>query len=217
MSDEFYQLFTSRVGNATHKMSVPELSFKKFQGILPGQLLRYWREEGWCGYGNGLFWIVNPEDYRGLVEMWLASTPYEKIDDYHVVARTAFGKLYAWGARNNRSLVISCPLNALVAIDKELRTPEEDPNLAIQIFLSSKSKKGCDLSDADGKSLFEQALKKLGPLAPDEVYGFEPALVAGGVNRVEHLNKLNLFAHLTILRELAEPTIPFAGVDPGLS
>ena len=217
MSDQYYQLFLKKVGDVTHQVPVPELSFKKFQGVLPEQLLKYWREEGWCGYANGLVWTVNPEDYRGLVEVWLADTPYEKIDDYHVVARSAFGKLYTWGARNNRSLVISCPSNALVAIDKELRTPEDDPNLAIQLFFSSKSKKGCDLKDATGKGLFEQAMKKLGPLAPDEVYGFEPALIAGGVNRVDKIHKLNLFAHLTILRELAEPTIPFAGVDPGLS
>jgi hypothetical protein len=130
------------------------------------------------------------------------------------VARTAFGELYAWGVRNNRSLVISCPDNVLVAIDKELRTPEDEPDLAMQIFFSSKRKEDCDMNDADGKSLFEQALKKLGPLAPDEVYGFEPALVAGGVNRVENLSKLNLFVHLAILRELDEPTIPFAEIDP---
>ncbi len=217
MRDEYYRLFMKKVGDVTHQTPVPELSFKKFQGVLPDQLLKYWREEGWCGYANGLFWTVNPEDYSGLVELWLSDTPYEEIDDYHVIARTAFGKLHAWGARNNRSLVISCPTNSLVAIDKELRTPEEDPTLAMQIFFSSKSKKGCDLKDATGKSLFDQALKKLGPLAPNEVYGFEPALVAGGANRVENLSKLDLFAHLTILRELADPTIPFAGVDPGQS
>ena len=214
MSDGFYQVFLSKTGKVTHRSPVPELSFKKFQRALPKQLLKYWRDEGWCGYGDGLFWTVNPEDYHGLVELWLADTPYEKIDEYYVVARTAFGKLHVWGAHNNRTLVIDCPANALVAIDKELRVPEDDPDLATQLFLATKSKKVCDLNDTEGKGLFDQALEKLGPLAPDEVYGFEPALVAGGVNRVENLSKLNLFAHLAILRELAEPTIPFAGVDP---
>ena len=64
--------------------------------------------------------------------------------------------------------------------------------------------------------MFEQALKKLGPLAPDELYGFEPALVAGGSLRVENLEKLNMLAHLSVLRELAEPSIPFADMDPGV-
>jgi hypothetical protein len=43
------------------------------------------------------------------------------------------------------------------------------------------------------------------------MYGFEPALVAGGRMALEHLKKVNLDVHLTILRQLAPPKIPFAG------
>jgi hypothetical protein len=215
MRDEHFQLFISKFGEATYHAAVPEAILKKFQGVLPGQLLRYWGQEGWCGYAQGLFWTVNPEEYSGLTELWLSGTAYEKVDKFHVIARSAFGKLYAWGERNNRTLTISCPESALVALDKELRTPEEDPDLAARVFLASKDKRSFDLKDVAGKGLFEQALKRLGPLAPDEMYAFEPALVAGGKRRVESLSKVNLFVHLSILRELAEPRIPFAGVDPG--
>ncbi|MET0401372.1 MAG: GAD-like domain-containing protein [Cystobacter sp.] len=213
MRDEYFQVFVDEIGEATSRMTVPESSIKKFKGVLPEQFLTYWKEEGWCEYGNGLFWTVNPEEYGGLVDLWLAGTPYEKVDTFHVVARSPFGKLYAWGERNNRTLTISCPNNALVAIDAELRTPEEDPDMAAQVFFSSKNKRSFDFKDSTGKGLFERALKKLGPLRPDEIYGFEPALVAGGMNRLENLSKLNLFAHLTLLRQLAGPTIPFAGVQ----
>ncbi|TMU28891.1 DUF2169 domain-containing protein [Halomonas sp. ATBC28] len=68
------------------------------------------------------------------------------------------------------------------------------------------------LTDMSEKPLFTQALKKLGPLRPDEVYGFEPALVAGGEWSVNNLAKLNLDIHLTILRQMAPPEIPFSGV-----
>jgi hypothetical protein len=61
------------------------------------------------------------------------------------------------------------------------------------------------------KSLFERALHTLGPLSSTEMYGFEPALVAGGRMALEHLKKVNLDVHLTILRQLAPPKIPFAG------
>jgi len=57
------------------------------------------------------------------------------------------------------------------------------------------------------KPLFEQALKKLGPLAVDEVYGFEPILAAGGTLMVDNLAKLDLNIHLTILRQMAEPKL----------
>ncbi len=59
------------------------------------------------------------------------------------------------------------------------------------------------------------APQKFGPLAPDEVYGFEPPLFAGGAATLhaDHLAKLKLDQHLTILRQLGGiPQIPFANV-----
>lgn len=215
MRDEAFEVFIEDIGEASFRTPALELSFEKYQKVLPRQWLEYWKEEGWCGYADGLFWTVNPEDYEGLVEHWLSGTPFEKIDKYHVVARSAFGKLYAWGERNNRTLVILCPTSSLIGTEKDLRTPAKDPDIAAQVFFASKNKQELDMKDEAGKALFQRALKKLGPLAPDEVYGFEPALVAGGRNRLENLRKVNVFAHLAVLRELAEPRIPFAGVDPG--
>ncbi|WNG41391.1 DUF1851 domain-containing protein [Archangium violaceum] len=215
MRDEAFQLFIEDVGEATFRTPVLDLSLEKYGKLLPGKLLEYWREEGWCGYADGLFWTVNPEDYDGLADLWLSGTPYEKVDRYHIVARSAFGNLYAWGERNHRTLTIACPTHALIGIDKELRTPAKDPDVAVQAFFASMDRQDFDMKDASKKYLFERALKKLGPLAPDEIYGFEPALVAGGKNRLENLRKVNLFAHLAILRELAAPTVPFARFDPG--
>jgi hypothetical protein len=31
----------------------------------------YWSDEGWSGYADGLFWIVDPGQYEDLVGMWL--------------------------------------------------------------------------------------------------------------------------------------------------
>ena len=56
-------------------------------------------------------------------------------------------------------------------------------------------------------------MKKLRPLGPDELYGFEPAIVFGGRIKLNNLAKLNLHIHLTILREMEAPCVPFAGVD----
>lgn len=64
-----------------------------------------------------------------------------------------------------------------------------------------------------GFTPIDVALGNLGPLAPDEMYGFEPALVAGGKMRLENLRKVKLDQHLTILRQLAAPTMPFSNID----
>ncbi|MDN7178269.1 DUF1851 domain-containing protein [Caballeronia sp. SEWSISQ10-4 2] len=57
--------------------------------------------------------------------------------------------------------------------------------------------------------MFERTLAKLGPLQSGEIYAFEPALVSGGRMTVDHLKKINADIHLTILRQLSPPRIPF--------
>lgn len=81
------------------------------------------------------------------------------------------------------------------------------------MFFALKKRKYCDLNDEAEHPLFDRALAKFGPLAPDEMYGFEPALVAGGKMRLQNLRKVKLDQHLTILRQLAAPTMPFSNID----
>jgi hypothetical protein len=80
-------------------------------------------------------------------------------------------------------------------------------------FFSNLEPKANDLKDANRAPLFARALAALGPLAEDEMYGFEPALAVGGVMTLEHLRKVKVDQHLTILRQLAAPSFPFGNVD----
>jgi len=50
-------------------------------------------------------------------------------------------------------------------------------------------------------------LKRLGRLEPDELYGFEPTLALGGVERLENLAKVKAVEHLLILAQLGEKEI----------
>ena len=106
VKDEYFELFIEEFGEATHTDKVPEKSIQRYTGILPNQLLHYWKIEGWSAYANGLFWTVNPEDYDDLVEQWLEDTRYPKIDKYHCIARSAFGDMYVWGEKNSQSFTI---------------------------------------------------------------------------------------------------------------
>jgi hypothetical protein len=159
------------------------------------------------------FWIVNPDDYEDLIDEWLENTLLEQIDAFHVIGRTAFGNLYACGERSGVNMTISCPLNAIFALPKDLKPKsKKDQDWSVKSFIGL-SLSECDLKDESGVPLFEQAVAKLGMLDPDEVYGFEPAIVVGGKMRLENLAKLKLDVHLTILRQLASPTLPFSNVD----
>jgi hypothetical protein len=174
----------------------------KYRGILPDALLFYWQKEGWCGYANGLFWTVDPDDYKHLLDMWLAGTEFSQIDNYHVIARSAFGTLYAWGEKYNQKIVVSCPTGSIVALMNKLKVPNKDPDLAIQTFFAMSDKERYDLEDNQGEFLFDRALKKLVALDESEVYGFEPALFVGGTASLDQLVKCNLKVHLTILRQM---------------
>ena len=176
-------------------------------------LLTYWQEEGWCGYANGLFWIVNPDDYEDLVDEWLENTSIEQLDAFHVVGRTAFGDLYICGEQTGVNMTINCQINAIFALPKDLKPKSrEKQDWSVRAFVGLSASE-CDLEDQSGIPLFERAVAKLGPLQPDEVYGFEPAIVLGGKMQLENLAKLDLDVHLTILRQLATPTVPFSNID----
>lgn len=213
MRDDDFEVFIEEFGEASHRIDVPAEAIQRWQGKLPDQLLAYWKEEGWSGYANGLFWIVNPDDYEDLVDEWLEDTGLEQIDAFHVIARTAFGDLYVCGERSGVSMTISCPINAIFALPKDLKPKNKvDQDWSVRAFIGL-SVSECDLKDESGRQLFEPALNKLGPLEPDEVYGFEPAIVMGGKMRLENLAKLKIEQHLTILRQLAPPKLPFSNLD----
>lgn len=97
--DEAISLFIEEMGNPTSHESVPSTAIEHYRTKLPGRLLNYWEDYGWSAHAGGIFWIVNPAEYEGVVRSWLEGTAFEARDIYHVIARTAFGCLYLWGKK----------------------------------------------------------------------------------------------------------------------
>ena len=52
---------------------------RKYEGLLPENLLGIWRFQGWSGYFNGLFWIVNPDEYHGVLMDFQLKLAYLKM------------------------------------------------------------------------------------------------------------------------------------------
>jgi hypothetical protein len=211
--DEDFAYFVSKFGEATHRTDVPQAAIDSWRGRLPDRLLTYWGEEGWCAFANGLLWLVDPDEYEDVVDEWLSDSVFEQIDAFHVIARTASGKLFLWGETTGQSVTINCATNAIFALKRELRKKAPfDLDISMRSFLG-KSKSECDLKDEAGAPLFDRAEQKLGILAADEMYGFEAAIVLGGKLLLDNVRKVKTDQHLTILRQLATPTIPFSGAD----
>ena len=193
--DANFEYFLEKMGPAIERRYVPPSSIERYRGKLPDQLLSYWEEHGWCGYADGLFWTVDPQEYEPVLEAWIGDTPFMEQDAYHIIARSAFGELYFWGEDTANSLTVFAPGSFCVPSDP---WDVEDNNFEMQVFFGSLSRSGNDF-----ENLFAPALKKLGCLKPDEMYGFVPALALGGSSTIQHLQKVKAVEHLVLLAQLA--------------
>jgi hypothetical protein len=196
MNEEF-SVFMEALGGPIDHRAVPPSSIERYRGKLPDLLLKYWDEHGWCGYGQGIFWMVNPQDYEGVVASWLEGTELEKLDTYHVIARSAFGDLYLWGEKTGASLDITSHLSRYLTHTSMYTGEQMDKGL--QAFLLSIDEEGNDYGE-----LFIPAKAKLGTLKYDEMYGFVPALILGGPATLEHLEKVKAVEHLIFLSQVSE-------------
>lgn len=214
MRSEDFELFIEEFGEATNRREVPAESIEAYRGKLPDALLALWQEEGWCAYADGLIWTVNPSDYEDVLDEWLAGTFLAELDDFHVFARSAFGSLYLCGGKTGASVRLLCSIHAIGALTRELKPKSVGQvNSSLESFFGAAEPEHFDLTDESGGRLFKRALKALGPLTHEEIYGFEPAIVAGGNLRLENLRRVAAHPHLMILRELSPPAMPFDEPD----
>ncbi|EHR8838477.1 DUF1851 domain-containing protein [Shigella flexneri] len=208
MRDQYISYFIEKFGEPTSYSAVPEKSMIKWKGILPDKLLSYWKTEGWGTYRNGLFSLVNPDEYDEIIDVWLEDTPFEEIDSYHVIAKSAFGELYAFGESTGINITIQPLLNQIVFAENNfIKKTIDDLNSEIESFLAFSDIEEFDLLDCNDNYIFERAIKQLGALADNEMFGLEPAYVLGGRIKIENLSKVDCQVHLMILRELSAPQI----------
>ncbi|MEG6546777.1 GAD-like domain-containing protein, partial [Acinetobacter bereziniae] len=173
--DENFEIFylDEGFGPPIYSEVVSDDIINKYKGKLPTQLLEYWKAFGFSGWGNGLFWLVNPEEYQDTLDVWLENIETQPHEEYFVIARSAFGDLEIWGTIHGNCYTISPIMNQIFPNIQDIETGEED--LLIRIFISSKEKKLLDIKDYRNKPLFERAVKKYGELTKNEMFGFEPA------------------------------------------
>ncbi len=213
--DEAFAYFAKKFGERTYPIDADPAVIEKYRGRLPAQLLTYWRHEGWGAWKDGLFWVVNPDDYADVLEAWIADTPLEGADQWHVIARSAFGELFLLGEKTGAGVNIDTLTNICTAAKSDLKQKDRNElEENIRSFFAFRNLKHLDIKDKNEKPLFNRALKKLGYLEPHEMYGFEHALVAGGPNTLDNLAKVEIAPYLLMLRDLGGPmAFPFFDYD----
>lgn len=188
-------------------VAVPENSIRYYECRLPPQLIEYWRSIGWAGFADGLFWLVNPADYDDVVALWLAGSPFEGHDRYHVIARSAFGELFLWGEKTADSLTIHTLFGQIFPADRsdDLGLGEaQKMNSLIQEFMAALCRPCLDILDDNNQSLFRQLYERFGPLKADEMYGRKSLLMKFPPCRVEHFIRVHATTHMAHLAKLGE-------------
>ena len=207
--DEDFEWFLEKFGEPRKTQSVTQELLNKYRGKLPDRLLEYWQEYGFCSFKDGLFWIVNPDEYQDTMKTWLKGTGILEIDTFHVFSRSGFGSLYLWGEKTGHSWRIDirdAEIFHKKNYEKDILNGKSSE--LIMTFFSITAINSIDLEDVDtDESIFESAVEKFGSLKQDEMFTFEPALFLGGEQTLKTVNKVNFFIQSEILASMGQREI----------
>jgi len=174
--------FLAAYGEPRTYVEVQAKLLKKYS-FLPPEVLDVWKKHGLTAYKDGLLWFTNPDEYAESVKSLLGKHST-------CVARTAFGDMICfddpehWSYFDAYTLHVAEYHASYNTLFNLLMTEAE----WMQVITLVKQ--------------FKKALKKLGPLKPDEVYSFVPHPALGGSGDVSTLKKARIFEYLEILAQL---------------
>ena len=194
-SDSFMQNFAM----SSEGESVSEAAFAAWEGKLPGLLLALWQRDGFARYRDDKLALVDPHLYAEVATAFLQGNPMEGADTFHVYAVTAFGQILLCGENTSAQISID-PHSGHVSTESDLPDPADavERNWKLAFLLEALDGPYLDVTDDDEQPLHAHARDRLGPLAPNEIYSFSPAVSEGGWNAA-HLVKADRLAELEAL------------------
>ena len=160
--------------------------------MLPPEIVYLWTEYGFGDYGDGLIKVVDPRDYMDSLYSWLGSQDFHKIP----IMVSAFGDIFYYRKLENDENDVSLLDIHYRRIDVCTYSYEE----FFEKYISNPELKEKVLR----KSLFDQAVEKLGSLKYNEAFFFVPALVLGGGEDIKYVSKGDAYTHQHLLLELGK-------------
>ena len=160
--------------------------------MLPPEIVYLWTEYGFGDYGDGLIKVVDPRDYMDSLYSWLGSQDFHKIP----IMVSAFGDIFYYRKLENDENDVSLLDIHYRRIDVCAYSYEE----FFEKYISNTEIKEKVLR----KSLFDQAVEKLGSLKYNEAFFFVPALVLGGGEDIKYVSKGDAYTHQHLLLELGK-------------
>lgn len=164
---------------------VDEEIIQKYKDILPVEIISLWREYGFGTFKNGYFKVINPDDFKELVD-----SSYFMGDVSIPIFATAFGDLIVFEESKFISIV-KYRYGDFDVITEGLDYFDEtilDDELADEFYTFKK---------------YDAAVKKHGMLEYDECFGYVPLLAMGGKESVNNIKKFKIKEHIALITSVA--------------
>lgn len=168
-------------------LKVSNETVKKYENILPADLIKIWKEYGYCTMLDGYLRVIDPDDYKELID---DTYFFGKVSVPIMV--TAFG-----------DVVTTCRNGEIIDIVKYKYGVDDVIAACFDMFMKDMESEFYqnEIAHLDVPK-YQEAVKKLGRLDHDECFGYVPLLGLGGPETVEHLQKVKTREHIEIITQL---------------
>ncbi|WP_019011424.1 GAD-like domain-containing protein [Deinococcus aquatilis] len=177
-----YELLEERFGSEKYADVTLE-TLEKYQGKVPELLLAIWERYGLTSHGQGELWFTNPDDFTDIVQAFFGDQ-----HPFIVYARTSFGRL--WAILDDRLYTIHPQIACAIYGHK------------LEVFDTLMSS-GLVSTSSDFHTEHLKALKKLGPLKADQMYGYVPVLALGGNGSLKETKIVQMREYLFMVADIA--------------
>ena len=178
-----FQPFLDAYGTGHDCTDTPAASLERYEGKLPASLLAFWRDEGFCGYRDGMFWFVNPDDFTDALDEWKAAS-------YTAFARNGFGDLFLWSDAG------------IALLNVHLGSVNDMGGSDLNAFINKLITRELFMDDLLFRQIHTEVVPRLGRIGPDECYAFTPALALGGPGTPASVERVRLSEQLSILAQI---------------
>ena len=164
---------------------IPKEIIEKYKGQVPDEIIEIWKNYGLGSFLNGYLRVINPDDYKELVE-----ETYFSGKESIPLFTTAFADVITW--ENNKYIGI-------------IFYREEDFDIidsGMDFFFTDIYTEDSLRNDYFDLKLYEKAVKKYGELEYNQSFCFVPLLGLGGKKSVDNLDKGDTLTHIYLITEL---------------
>lgn len=192
MSLEHYRNIIDRYGPPTDAQIVSAAEVERYRDRLPDGLLEFWMTFGRGVWPSGKFQLCDPALFEHYLQETFRNDPEFSASNLAVYGMGSFGNPLI---SNNELDQIAIDTNFMLFSSQKF--PPDGGVLqpldfyiarTILVELGDTTEQWVDDEGAD---MFPGARDELGIVGPGEMYGFFPALVAGGDNIVKNLRKVS--------------------------